>query len=394
MPWKETCTVELREAVVMGMLAGDAGVSELCRRAGVSRKTAYKWLERYRAFGQAGLADRSRARLTQPDAVGDQALDMILSTRHEHPTWGAKKILPHLARTQPGLALPCVSTAGEILRRAGVTTPQRRSRRRRGPHNKGGEALGPNTTWTIDFKGQFRLGCRELCYPLTVTDRFSRYLLCVDSKPSTHLMGVVPSMRRLFGEHGLPERIKSDNGSPFAGTGLARLSRLSVWFMSLGIAVEHITPGKPGENGRHERMHRTLEAETASPPAQTMRGQQRRFNRFRVEYNDERPHEAIGQRPPASLYAPSPRPYRGDHHEEDPYPGHWERRRVRSDGTIKWQGERLFLAEPLAHRLVGMVETDEDRWELRYQRTLIGVVDARGERVTIRDPLPIGNASS
>ena len=188
----------------------------------------------------------------------------------------------------PGLGLPCLSTASEILRRAGLTSPRKKARRRPGPHNKSQEADTPNATWTIDFKGQFRLGCRSLCSPLTVADRFSRYLLCVDAKPGTQRSGVVTSMKRLFAVYGLPQRIKSDNGSPFAGSGLARLSRLSVWFMSLGIEVEHITPGKPGENGRHERMHRTLKAETACPPAWSMRGQQRRFNGFREEYKEDR----------------------------------------------------------------------------------------------------------
>ncbi len=392
MPWKEICTVELREALVMAMLAGEVSVAELCRRAGVSRKTAYKWRERQRELGREGLVDRSRARLTQPQAVSDEVLDTILWTRHEHPSWGVKKILPFLARTQPDLDLPCLSTASAILWQAGVTRPQKKRRRHLGPHNKADEARGPNATWTIDFKGQFRLGCRELCYPLTVADRFSRYLLCVDAKPGTHLSGVVPSMERLFLTYGLPERIKSDNGSPFAGTGLARLSRLSVWFMSLVIEVEHITPGKPGENGRHERMHRTLKAETASPPAQTMRSQQRRFDGFRQEYNDQRPHEAIGQRPPTSLYVPSARAYRSDQEECDPYPGHWERRRIRSDGTMKWQGQQRFIAEPLSGRLVGLVETAEDFWELHYQRTLIAVIDGRGGQVKIRDPLRVVQA--
>jgi transposase InsO family protein len=322
--------------------------------------------------------------------VSDEVLDAILSARQDHPTWGVNKILPLLSRTRPDLALPCLSTASEILRRAGLTRPQKKTRRHAGPHNQASEAgERPNATWTIDFKGEFRLGSRELCYPLTVADRFSRYLLCVDAKPGTHLSGVMASMKRLFAAYGLPERIKSDNGTPFAGTGLGRLSRLSVWFMSQGIEVEHITPGKPGENGRHERMHRTLKAETAAPPAATMRGQQRRFNRFRAEFNDERPHEAIGQRPPASLYEPSSRRYQGDREEGDPYPGHWERRRVRSDGTMKWGGELRFIAEPLAGRVVGLVETEEDVWELHYQRTLVGLIDGRGDRVEVRDPLKV-----
>ena len=387
MPWKESCAVELREMLVVAMLSEEAGVAELCRRAGVARKTAYKWLERYRAAGRGALVDRSRARRTQPHAVSGLVLEAILTTRREHPTWGVKKILPHLARTRPELALPGLSTAGEFLRRAGLCAAPKRRRRHRGAVNAGAAASHPNHTWTIDFKGQFRLADRTLCYPLTVADAFSRYLLCVDARPGTNLAGVVPSVRGLFQEHGLPERIKSDNGSPFAGSGLARLSRLSVWFMSLGITVQHIAPGRPGQNGSHERMHRTLKAEATRPPGATMAQQQARFDAFRRGYNHERPNEAIGQRPPAMLYTPSPRAYAGDPAEEDVYPGHWERRRVKPDGTIKWRGQRVFIAEPLAGRLVGLVETDEDLWELHYQRTMVGLVDGRTERTTVRDPL-------
>lgn len=388
MPWMETCAVELRESLVLAMLAGEASVAELCRRAGVSRKTAYKWLQRYKADGRIGLEDRSRARHSQPHAVSDAVMDAILTTRNEHPTWGVKKILPYLARTQPDLILPSLGTAGEILRYAGLTQPRSTRRRHFGPHNQGKPSRGPNETWTIDFKGQFRLGCRALCYPLTVADHFSRYLLCVDARPSTSLNGVMPSLQRLFREQGLPDRIKSDNGSPFAGTGLARLSRLSVWLMTLGIEVEHITPGRPCENGRHERMHRTLKAETASPPSTTMRGQQRRFNLFRMEYNNERPHEAIGQHPPATLYVPSRRMYDDKSVcDEDPYPGHWERRRVRSDGTMKWKGRLLYISEPLRGHLLGLVETDEGRWALHFQQTQIGLVEGSGESMRVRDVL-------
>ena len=387
MPWKETCAVELRESMVLAMLAKDASVAALCREAGVSRRTAYKWLGRYEEGGRGALADRSRARRMQEFRVSGEVEDAILWARSRHPTWGAKKILPHLERTEPDLALPGQSTAGEILRRAGLTAASKRTPRRVGPMNRGEPAACPNQVWTIDFKGEFRLGNGEMCYPLTVADAFSRYLLCVDGKRGTQLRGVMASTRRLFGERGLPERIKSDNGTPFAGNGLARLSRLSVWFMSLGITVEHITPGKPGQNGSHERMHRVLKAETTRPPAGTMPGQQRRFVGFIDEYNHVRPSEAIGQQTPATLYLPSPREYRADTPEPDPYAGHWERQRVKPDGTIRWRSGRLFIAAPLAGRLVGLVETDENLWELHYQRTLVGLIDDRDGRTRVRDPL-------
>jgi putative transposase len=362
MPWQETCTVELREQLVLAALAGEAGVAALCRRAGVSRKTAYKWLERYRENGRAGLMDRSRARHTQEHRVSDFARRLTLEMRTEHSTWGVKKILPRLERRYPWLDLPCQSTAGEILKHAKLSRPQKRRHRQQGAIGEGAAPGTPNHTWTTDFKGEFRLGNGGLCYPLTIADAFSRYLLCVDCKPGTHTQGAMRSFRRVFDEHGLPERIRSDNGVPFAGNGLARLSQLSVWFMQLGIAVEHITPGRPCENGAHERMHRTLKAETTRPPAYTMQGQQRRFNSFRPLFNDERPHEALGQRPPASVYTPSTRAYPGDAIDEDVYPGHWERRVIKRNGDIKWGGKRLFIAKPLAGKLVGMVEVDEGRF--------------------------------
>lgn len=395
MPWKETCAVELREALVLAMLRGDSDVSELCRRAGVSRKTAYKWQARYALGGLGALGDQSRTRCSQDHAVAGRVLDLIMAVKASHPTWGAKKILPHLSGRFPRLHLPCESTIGEILRRAGLTVPNKPKARHRRPVGTFEAAEHPNQVWTIDFKGEFRLGCREWCYPLTVADAFSRYLLCVDSKPGTKAAGVVTSMERLFGEYGLPERIKSDNGSPFASIGIARLSSLSVWFLSLGVQLERIAPGKPGQNGSHERMHRTLKAQTARPPAQTWAGQQRRFTKFRREYNDVRPHEGIGQRTPASLYAESARTYRASAVQEDVYPGHWERRYVRHDGTIKWKGGLVYLSTALAKWTIGLVESTDDLWEIHFQWTLIGILDDRGRKPLMLDAMnPLSPAPS
>lgn len=395
MPWKETCTVKLREALVVAMLRGESDVSELSRRAGVSRKTAYKWLARYSQGGLGALCDQSRARCSQDHAVSGRVQDLIIGVRASHPTWGAKKILPHLSGRYPRLKLPCESTIGEILRRAELTIPVKPKVRVRRPVGTMTQAEHPNQVWTIDFKGEFRLGCHEWCYPLTVADAFSRYLLCVDSKPGTKAVGVVQSMTRLFGEYGLPDRIKSDNGSPFASIGIARLSSLSVWFLSLGVQLERIEPGKPGQNGSHERMHRTLKAETARPPAPTWIGQQRRFNRFRGEYNDVRPHEGIGQQTPGSLYAKSSRKYRASTVQEDIYPGHWERRFVRHDGTIKWKGELVYLSAALAKRTIGLVESADDLWEVHFQWTLIGILDDRGREPQLLDAMnPLSPAAS
>jgi putative transposase len=387
MPWKETCAVELRESLVLSVLAKEAPFAELCRRAGVARKTGYKWVARFQQEGRAGLGDHSRARHSQEDRVDEHIRELIIKTRRAHPTWGVKKLLPYLAKRHPEKKLPCQSTAGDILHQAGLTRPQKRHRRQVGAINGGSTPDHPNHTWTTDFKGEFRLCNGAMCYPLTVADAFSRYLLCVDGKLGTHVKGVMESYRRLFEIYGMPERIRSDNGTPFAGIGLARLSQLSVWFMQRGIIVEHIRPGRPTENGSHERMHRTLKAETTRPPGSNMSDQQRRFDVFRPLFNHERPHEALGQVTPASVYQPSPRPFAGDAFEEDIYPGHWERRRLSNRGDIKWRGNRLFIADPLRGCVVGLVEVEEDLWQLHYLRTLVALIDFRGRRPTVRDPL-------
>jgi putative transposase len=387
MPWKETDTVELREALVMAILAKQGSVRSLCQRAGVSCKTAYKWVARFKARGALGLEDQSRARLTQDHAVSDEVIDLLLTTREEHPTWGAKKLLPFLARNHPHLELPCLSTVGDILCAAGVTVKREPSRKIKSVAKPTSVALGPNCIWTIDFKGQFRLGCARDCYPLTVVDAFSRFILCVDGKWSTQAQGVCASLQRTFKEYGIPVRIKSDNGSPFAGSGLARLTKLSVWLISHGVLTDLIQPGCPGQNGSHERMHRTLKAETTRPPSHTLQGQQRRFNRFINEYNTQRPHEAIGQKTPSMLYEPSPRTYQGEQPDQDMYPGHWIRRQVKRNGFMKWKGEAVFLSCALGSRRVGLVEVDDGLWEVYYQRMLLAMLDERGQSPVIHDVL-------
>ena len=389
MPWKETCPMDLRESLVLSVLAKEASVLELCRRASIAPKTAYKWLARFREGGRDGLADRSRARLTQEHAVSGEVADLIVATRKAHPTWGPKKLHRYLDDRHVGIKLPSLSTMGEILKRANLVQTPSRVPRHHGRVTGLCTPTAPNQVWTIDFKGHFRLGSGEYCYPLTVVDRFSRFVLRIDAKPSTQLDGALATFRALFREHGLPERIRSDNGTPFAGPGLARLSRLNVWFMRLGVVVERINPGRPGENGSHERMHRTLKAETARPPKNTMRSQQRRFDAFRQEYNQERPHEGIDQQTPGSLYESSSRPYRSTL-PEDVYPGHWERRRVRTDGGIWWRGANVFVTEALIGRHVGLIEIDDGLWQLHYRQLLLGLLDCRGPKARVRDVIPSG----
>lgn len=385
MPWKEICTVELRERLVKAMLENRTSVAALCRRVGVARKTAYKWLNRFQAEGVAGLADQSRARLTQDGASSQRVVDLIVDTRTQHPTWGAKKILPFLEREHPRMALPCLSTVSAIIAREGLAVYHKTTPRRKSVLMPGSAPAFPNQIWTIDFKGQFLLGCRASCYPLTVVDAFSRYILCIDAKTSTHTEPVRLSMMRLFKEFGVPERIRSDNGSPFASSGLGGLSKLGVYFLQLDIELERIPPGKPGYNGSHERMHRTLKAETTRPPSHSMAAQQRRFNSFRQMYNTIRPNEAIGQKTPSKLFRGSKRKYQEPAPDDDTYPGHWERRNVKKTGCITWRSERVYISEALAGRTIGLVEVEEDIWQLNYRKHLIATLDNRTKEPVVTD---------
>lgn len=387
MPWKENCQVELRHMLVMAMLRGEASVSDLCVEAGISRKTAYKWLDRYDKGGRPAMADASRAPRTRADAIGDEFKAALLEQRRRHPTWGPKKLLAVLDRDQPELPLCSLASAGRILKESGLSQPQTR-RRYASKGRVGGriEARAANDVWTADFKGQFMLGDRTLCYPLTIADAFSRYLLCVEGKTSVRTEPVRASFERTFREYGIPRVIRSDNGAPFAGVGLGGLTVLSVWWLTLGIELDRITPGRPSENGSHERMHRTLKAETARPPGRDAAEQQAKFDRFRREYVEERPHEALGQRTPGALYASSVRPYRAAEKDDD-YPGHWQRRKVQERGTIYWRKQHVFLSEPLGGRAVGLVEIAEDVWRVYFRTKLLGILDDRGEQARIRAPL-------
>ena len=310
MPWKETCQMCEREAFIVKVGEGELTVAQVCRGFGISRKTGYKWLARHHAQGVAGLTDRSRARHTQDHAVADEVVELILEARSRHSTWGAKKLVPYLAKRHPRVKRwPALSTVGEILRRHTMIPP----RTKHPPKPPLGVAMltarGPNDVWTMDFKGCFRTLDGRLCYPLTIADAFSRCILCVRALPRPQREPTLCVCRAVFEERGLPAAVRTDNGEPFAGSGIGRLSKLSVWWMRQGIRVERIDPGKPQQNGRHERMHGVLKRETVLPPATNLASQQRRFDRFIAEYNGERPHEALGGRVPSELWRPSPRAF-------------------------------------------------------------------------------------
>jgi len=372
--------MDQRVAFIADWLRAEWRMSELAERYQISRKTAYKWVDRYEADPTQGLADRSRAPTTHGRAMSDEVRAAVLALRRAHPHWGPKKLRAILTTREPGGAWPAASTMGELLRRKGLSQPRRRGRYVIPLTQPLAAATAPNDVWTTDFKGWFRTADHQRCDPLTVADACSRFVLCCRIVPPSE-RGVRPWFERTFRAYGLPRALRSDNGSPFATTGAARLSHLAVWWLKLGIQLDRIDPGHPEQNGRHERFHLTLKQETAMPPAATARQQQRRFDRMRHEFNTERPHEALGQQPPARVYEASPRPY-PDRLEEPWYDATHQVRRVKETGQIRWQGDLIFVSEAVRGELIGLAETERGDWTARFMHVELGRIDRQTRRFT------------
>ena len=379
MSWKETCVEEQRLLFIAQWLQHEASMSVLCREFGISRKTGYQLVDRYTQAGVSGLRDRSRAPLAHPNAVSPEMEQRILQARATYSTWGAAKLRSHLLLREPETPWPAASTVGDVLQRHGLTVP-RRPRPRTPPSPLAvpplAHATAPNSLWTIDFKGWFRTGDGQICYPLTVCDAYSRYLLRLQALRQTGIGTVRPLLEATFREYGLPWAIRSDNGPPFASTGLGGLTKLSVWWLKLGIRHERIAPGRPDQNGRHERMHRTLGEEVEAQANQ--RRQQHSYGDFRGYWNDERPHQGLdqgqGQQTPGSLYVPSPRLY-PRRLPEVCYPASMLVRRVRSNGEIRWQCGLSFVSEALIGEWVGLQESDSGQWSLYFMDQALAVWD-------------------
>ena len=383
MPWKATCHMDERMQFIARVLAGEDEMTALCREYGVSRKTGYKWLGRYITEGAAGLAERSRAPLQHGQAHDLAVVQAVLGLRQRWPHWGPKKLRVKLVEHHPELPVPAASTIGEWLRREGVAG-RSRQRRRCPPYTQPFAAVSAaNDVWCTDFKGWFRTGDGRRCDPFTLTDAHSRYLLRCQAVARPDEENVRPIFEAAFKEQGLPLAIRSDNGPPFASPGVGGLSRLAVWWIKLGIRPERIVAGKPQQNGRHDRVHRTLNQETATPPAASVAAQQTRFDAFRAVYNNERPHEALGQQTPALLYEPSPRPY-PDRVEHPHYGEEVAVRRVRSTGQIKWAGELIFVGEALIGEPVGIRETEGGDWLVRYADVELGYIHPQRPRLSPR----------
>jgi putative transposase len=381
MPWQEQSPMDLRVQFIADWQTDAWTMTELCADYGLSRKTGHKWVERYEAEGARGLHDRSRRPHTSPHVIDRDTIDQLVALRHRHPHWGAKKLLALARRREPERAWPSRSAVCDHLRRAGLIAPRRR---RVGMVPRPPSALTvpsePNQVWTTDYKGEFRTRDGRYCYPFTLRDGCTRFLLRCDARLGTTYAVTRRSFERAFGEYGLPECIRSDNGAPFARPGLGHLSQLAVWWMRLAIRPERIAPGHPEQNGSHEHFHGVLKADTTRPPAAHCQAQDRRFARFRTEYNHERPHEALGDATPASLYTRSPRRLPARLPPLD-YDAHLEVRRVSQNGCIRWRGAVVFVSAALAWERIGFEEVDDGVWTVRFGQLALARFDERRHRI-------------
>jgi len=360
-------------------------MTELCQSFGVARETGYVWLRRYRERGLEGLLELNRAAQRHPNQTPAAIEQRVLELRQAHMRWGPRKLKRVLERDQPGRSWPAASTIGEMLKREGLVVA-RKKRRKTAPYSQPlAHADGPNRVWCADFKGWFRTGDGGRIDPLTISDAHSRYLLRCQAVAKTDTARVQAIFEAAFRQYGLPQAIRTDNGPPFATTAIAGLSRLAVWWLKLGIVAERIEAGQPQQNGRHERMHRTLQEEVAMPAAENRRAQQRKLESFRQEYNEVRPHEALAMATPASVYEPSPRPYPARVPEPE-YPSTMVVRSVHAHGHFRWQQRHdVFLSEVLWGERVGLLPIDERWYTVYFAEVPLARFDSRQRRVV---PLP------
>jgi transposase InsO family protein len=385
MPWKDTRVMDERTAFVEAWLKRASSVSELCERFGISRKTGHKWIGRYHQGGLAGLVDQTRAPRERPQAVCEAVVTAVVALRRKHEFWGPKKLRAVLKQTAPETKWPAVSTIGEILKRHGLVKGRRKRHRVPKSTQPLAAATAPNVVWSADYKGQFRVAGRW-CYPLTITDNCSRMLLRVQSVKGVSEEEARPIFESAFREYGLPWRLRTDNGSPFASKAIAGLSMLSVWWVKLGIVPERIKPGHPEENPRHERMHRTLKQETATPPRSTEEIQQSTFDEFRKHFNEERPHEALGQETPVSRYKSSTRAFPEVLGDPD-YPDGFQPCRVYRNGAVRWCSVDLHLGTVLGQEVVGIEPVAEDTWQIWFGPIYLGLCrrEAKGRVELIKN---------
>lgn len=362
--------MEIRESFVRAFFSQRATMAELCREYGIARKTGYKWTQRFIDGGVPNLVDRSRAAHHHPTAIAPETVEALLALRRCYPTWGPKKLEAVLRREHPALAVPARSTISALLKRHGLVNERPPRRRTPASTQPLAAATAPNVVWCTDFKGKFKVS-RRYCHPLTISDASSRFLIRCEPLEGERLEASKRVFEAAFREYGLPLRMRSDNGTPFASTAIGGLSRLSVWWIKLGITPERIEPGHPEQNGRHERMHRTLKASVASPPCSDWDEQKAALDAFRLEFNEVRPHEALAQRTPASVYQPSERRYTGD--DVDPeYPEHFDVRRVRKNTMLRVSSGDVTIGTVLVGECVGVEPVDDGCWHLWFGPIFLG----------------------
>jgi len=371
MSWKGVTVMDQRVRFISEYLKAYFPFTELCKQFEISRKTGYKWINRYEEFGPEGLIDQSKRPLNCPHQTGEEIIQDILRVRLKHPTWGPKKLLKIVSARYSAHDLPAISTTADILKRKGLILPGKGRLRRKHPGCPKTKTKAPNDIWTADYKGHFKMRNGLYCYPLTVCDMHSRYLLGCEAHEAISLKSSKSHFTRLFKEYGLPARIRTDNGVPFASSAIARLSALSVWWIKLGVYPEQIEPGKPQQNGKHERMHLTLKKEATIPPEKNFTAQQERFDRFRKEYNNDRPHEALDMKTPSAVYRSSDRKMPKNIRAYD-YPLHFEVRRVSRNGGIRWKHLRVNVSQTLMEEYIGFEEIEDGIFNVYFYDLLIG----------------------
>ena len=375
MPWKKTEPMNERVKFIASYLENVDSFLDLCERFEISRKTGYKWVARYEEGGVKSLCDKSRRPLHHPQAVSSEVTQKIILARKKHPRWGPKKLVVIIKRSEPKLILPSISTVGEILKRNELIKPRLR-RRYSSPYENGLRTFDePNAIWAADFKGHFPVGGKR-CYPLTITDGFSRYIIRCKLLPRPLHAPVQKTFEQAFREFGMPTAIRTDNGAPFSTLAPGGLSRLSVWWIKLGILPERIEPGRPDQNGRHERMHAVLKAETAKPPKSSFRAQQNAFDHFKAEYNFVRPHEALGMDVPQNYFVPSLKKF-PERLPEIEYPSHFRVEKSYPNGIVSLGSTQWYISGCLRNEFIGLEEIDNDIYKVYFGHVALGILDGQ-----------------
>ena len=380
MPWKVTNQMDLKVQFINDWNTGRFSMISLSQKYGISRPTSYKWLSRYNDLGIEGLKEQSRAPKNCPHRTSKEIIHLVIQEKLKNRKRGPRKVRARLMRLHPEIKFPAISTLAYWLKKEGLVE-NRKERLRVPPYTQPfSDCRAPNDVWSLDYKGQFYLQNKRVCYPITVSDNFSRFLLGCDALAGPRYLPTRQCLEAIFREYGLPQAIRFDNGTPFASKGIGGLSRLMIWFILLGITPERIGKGRPYENGRHERMHRTLKKDALDPIARNFKEQQKAFDVFRHDYNDIRPHEALNDQTPSDYYKKSNRPYVAHPHPPE-YDHDYLIRHVRQNGEIKLKSQMVYIAESLAGYPVGLKQVADDHWQIQFSFYRLGTLDLRKNKI-------------